>query len=187
MRGEFTVMAGVANACQAAEELIWIFDQYFFSRPLARLLNHRIKNDRKKKLCVILVLPPYADDHAHEEHHARKLALDDLTAGLELDSGKFERVGVYDLWHPSRIPGGIYCHAKAQLYDRSLLVCGSANLNRRSFTSDTELDCAVLDEDLVSEALSQALACPLSGYCLAGPYQFRGSKWRMGKAILRCL
>ncbi len=149
IRGEFTIMVGIANACQAADELIWIFDQYFFSRPLARLLNYRIRNDKKKKLCVILVLPPYADDHPLEEHHARKLALNDLTAGLMLGSGKFERVAVYDLWHPSRIPGGIYCHAKAQLYDRSLFVCGSANLNRRSFTCDTELDCAVLDEDLV--------------------------------------
>ncbi len=149
IRGEFTIMAGVANASQAANELIWIFDQYFFSRPLARLLNHQIRNDNEKKLCVILVLPPYADDHQREEHHARKLALNELTAGLMLGSGKFERVGVYDLWHPSRIPGGIYCHAKVQLYDRSLLVCGSANLNRRSFTCDTELDCAVLDEDLV--------------------------------------
>ncbi|MDD1758565.1 MAG: phospholipase D-like domain-containing protein [Methanotrichaceae archaeon] len=148
IRGEFTNMAGIANACQAADELIWIFDQYFFSRPLARLLNHQIKNDKKKKLCVILVLPPYANDHPLEEHHARKLALNDLTAGLSLGSGKFERVGVYNLWHPSRIPGGIYCHAKVQLYDRSLLVCGSANLNRRSFTCDTELNCAILDEDL---------------------------------------
>ena len=149
IRGEFTVMAGIANACQAADELIWIFDQYFFSRPLARLLNHQIKNDKKNKLCVILVLPPYADDLPHEEHHARKLALNDLTAGLTLGPGKFERIGVYNLWHPSRIPGGIYCHSKVQLYDRSLFVCGSGNLNRKSFTCDTELDCAVLDEDLV--------------------------------------
>jgi phosphatidylserine/phosphatidylglycerophosphate/cardiolipin synthase-like enzyme len=149
MRGEFTIMAGIANACQAADELIWIFDQYFFSRPLARLLNQRIKDDKKKKLCVILVLPPYADSHPHEVHHARKLALNDLTDGLMLGPGKFERVGIYNLWHHSRITGGIYCHAKVQMYDRSLLVCGSANLNRRSFTCDTELDCAVLDEDLV--------------------------------------
>jgi phosphatidylserine/phosphatidylglycerophosphate/cardiolipin synthase-like enzyme len=149
MRGEFTIMAGIANACQAADELIWIFDQYFFSRPLARLLNHLIKEDKKKKLCVIIVLPPYADNHPHEVHHARKLALNDLTDGLKLGSGEFERIGVYNLWHPSRISGGIYCHAKVQMYDRSLLVCGSANLNRRSFTCDTELDCAVLDEVLV--------------------------------------
>ena len=46
------------------------------------MLNHRIKNDREKKLCVILVLPPYADDHPLEEDHCRKLALNDLTAGL---------------------------------------------------------------------------------------------------------
>ena len=149
MRGEFTIMAGIANACQAADELIWIFDQYFFSRPLARLLNHLVKEDKKKKLCVIIVLPPYADNHPHEVHHARKLALNDLTDGLTLGSGEFERIGVYNLWHPSRISGGIYCHAKVQMYDRSLLVCGSANLNRRSFTCDSELDCAVLDEDLV--------------------------------------
>ena len=149
IRGEFTIMAGIANACQAAEELIWIFDQYFFSRPMARLLNHLIKNDKKKKLCVILILPPYSDDHPNEVHHARKLALNDLTDGLMLGPGKFERIGIYNLWHPSRIPGGIYCHAKVQLYDRSLFVCGSANLNRRSLTCDTELDCAVLDEDLV--------------------------------------
>jgi hypothetical protein len=149
IRGEFTIMAGIANACQAAEELIWIFDQYFFSRPMARLLNHLIKNDKMKKLCVILILPPYSDDHPNEVHHARKLALNDLTDGLMLGPGKFERIGIYNLWHPSRIPGGIYCHAKVQLYDRSLFVCGSANLNRRSLTCDTELDCAVLDEDLV--------------------------------------
>ena len=157
LRGEFTIMAGISNACQAAEELIWIFDQYFFSRPLARLLNHRIKSDKGKKLCVILILPPHADEHALEEHHARKLALDDLTEGLSEDQhkGRFERVAVYDLWHPTRVPGGIYCHAKVQMYDRSLLVCGSANLNRRSFTCDTELDCAVLDDDLVRKHYSR--------------------------------
>lgn len=150
-RGEFTVMAGISHACEQAEELIWIFDQYFWSRPLARLLNHRIRSDPHKRLCVIVVLPPYADSQQLHAHHLRKLALDDLTAGLASTEspGQFDRVGVFNLWDHSR-NRGIYCHAKVQTYDRDLLVCGSANLNRRSFTCDTELDCAILDAGVVN-------------------------------------
>jgi hypothetical protein len=59
-------------------------------------------------------------------------------------------VAVYDLWDPER-NRGIYCHAKVQMYDDELLVCGSGNLNRRSFTCDTEVDCAAWNPALVRE------------------------------------
>jgi phosphatidylserine/phosphatidylglycerophosphate/cardiolipin synthase-like enzyme len=148
-RGEFTLMAGVSHACTQASELIWIFDQYFFSRALSRLLNHRVRNDASKRLCVIVVLPPQADDHPVDLHRLRRLSLEDLTRGLATATpGRFDRVAVFDLWEPSQ-NRGIYCHTKVQTYDRALLVCGSGNMNRRSFTCDTELDCAVLDEAVV--------------------------------------
>jgi hypothetical protein len=149
MRGEFTIMAGISRACQKSTELIWIFDQFFFSRPLGRLLNSLVTNAPGQSLHVIVVLPPHADASFLDEHRARKLALQDLVSGLQTATpGVFNRVAVYNLWdHPRN--HGIYCHAKVQTYDQQLLVCGSANLNRRSFTCDTEIDCAVHDPVVV--------------------------------------
>lgn len=148
VRGEFTVMAGIANAVWQAQELIWMFDQYFWSLPLARLLNARLQ--ARPELRLILILPPYADGSEGMAHLARKNALQALTNGVQ------DRVGVYNMWY-QQPPGdaaasnrGIYVHAKSHTYDNSLLVCGSANLNRRSFLCDTELACAVLDPAVVT-------------------------------------
>lgn len=156
-RGEFTVMAGVARACLAANELIWICDQYFWSLPLMRLLNQRVREtsdgEGERGLNVLIVLPPHADTgFPTRQHQARLRALHALYR--DLSPAQQQRIAVYDLWHPIRggAPGmGIYVHAKAQIYDGSLLVCGSANLNRRSFTCDSELSLAVLDPAVVTQ------------------------------------
>jgi phosphatidylserine/phosphatidylglycerophosphate/cardiolipin synthase-like enzyme len=162
-RGEFTVMAGLSNAIKNASELIWLFDQYFWSRPTARLLNDLVRQPGAT-VQVIIVLPPYADVQFLHIHHARKLALNDLISGLVpgTQPGTFEppsptgsggRVAVFNTWRKPKAgeapgdPGfGIYVHAKTKMFDDKLLVCGSANINQRSHTCDTELDCAVLDE-----------------------------------------
>ncbi|MEU5689955.1 hypothetical protein DEJ48_38885 [Streptomyces venezuelae] len=147
-RGEFTVMAGIAHAVQQATELIWIFDQYLWSEAFARLLNQRLR--AVGSLRVIIVLPPHADVLTDTAHEARFRALTLLTA-----SGMQDRVAVFNPWNVVSASGnapanrGIYVHAKAHTYDGALLVCGSANLNRRSFLCDTELCCAVLDPAVV--------------------------------------
>jgi phosphatidylserine/phosphatidylglycerophosphate/cardiolipin synthase-like enzyme len=152
-RAEFTAMAGLSRAVMQATQLIWMFDQYFWSRPLARLLNARLK--AVPSLHVIVILPPHADSFVASAHHARALALDDLTAGLTKTAGEYDRVAVYNLWYDAdSLPGspvnrGIYVHAKSHTYDGDLLVCGSANLNRRSFLCDSEIACAVLDQAVV--------------------------------------
>ena len=154
-RGEFTIMAGVSNAVKQSEHLIWVLDQYFWSLPLARQLNFELTTTfgltNKPDLRVIVILPPYADGTQSTIHEVRRRALTELAAG-GLADGPDQKVAVYDLWDP-RPPAdgrGIYCHAKVQMYDGSLLVCGSANMNRRSFTCDSELCCAVADEDVVA-------------------------------------
>jgi phosphatidylserine/phosphatidylglycerophosphate/cardiolipin synthase-like enzyme len=148
--GEFTIMAGISNAISKAKELIWIFDQFFWSEPAARLLNYQLRNT--PTLCVLIILPPHADSQFPDEHRARQLALAELNQGLS--AADRARVAVYNMWHPlSSNPAngrGIYVHAKAHTYDGALLVCGSANMNRRSLTCDSELACAIVDSDIVA-------------------------------------
>jgi phosphatidylserine/phosphatidylglycerophosphate/cardiolipin synthase-like enzyme len=148
--GEFTIMAGISKAISKANELIWIFDQYFWSEPAARLLNYQLQNSAT--VCVLIILPPHADQTFPEEHRARQLALTELTQGLTADQRA--RVAIYNMWNPqggNPADGrGIYVHAKAHTYDGALLVCGSANMNRRSLTCDSELACAVVDADVVA-------------------------------------
>ena len=167
-QGEFTIMAGISHATTQATQLIWLFDQYFFSEPLARLLNHRLIEN--PNLHVIVVLPPFADSSFLDLIHLRKLALNDLVAGRNKASQVYDRVAVYNTWHPGRNQG-IYVHAKAKMFDDQLVAIGSGNLNRRSFTCDTELDCAVLDTAVVELHQQRLWKClfPSSAWPLTSP------------------
>lgn len=156
-RGEFTVMAGICNAIQQATQLITIWDQYFWSEPLSLLLAERLRQTTDLK--VLIVLPPYGSSSPKEELWFRRRALQTLWKSLT--SATRPRVKVLDTWsHPLVV--GVYVHAKVQTYDDCLLVCGSANMNRRSFTVDMELDCAVLHKPDVSYHLAN-LAHMLTG------------------------
>lgn len=57
-----------------------------------------------------------------------------------------DRVGSYDLENADGVP--IYVHAKICVVDDGWLTCGSDNFNRRSWTNDSELTCAVIDTTL---------------------------------------
>ncbi|GAB3061342.1 hypothetical protein GCM10027053_24530 [Intrasporangium mesophilum] len=161
-RGEFTVLRGYARAMSTARNLIFICDQYFWSLPAARLLNQRLR--AMQSLAVVVVLPPHADSGygavnvAESTHVARRSAIAALVAGL--DAQALGRVAVFNAWDPPQQVGGVevanrgvYVHAKAHVYDGELLVCGSANINRRSLTGDTELALAVHDPTVATSHL----------------------------------
>jgi hypothetical protein len=161
-RGEFTVLRGYARAMSTAHNLIFICDQYFWSLPAARQLNQQLRT--VPSLAVVVVLPPHADSGddgvrvASSTHVARRSAIAALVNGL--DASGLARVAVFNAWDPSNTVGGVevadrgvYVHAKAHIYDGELFVCGSANINRRSLTGDTELALAVHDPAVATAQL----------------------------------
>ena len=52
---------------------------------------------------------------------------------------------MFDLENARGLP--VYVHAKVCIIDDVWMMVGSDNLNRRSWTNDSELSCAVMDED----------------------------------------
>lgn len=154
MRGEYTVAAGVANAIKQAAQLITVWDQYFWSEPVARQLGAQLKAN--PNLLLLIVLPPYGSTDPPKELWYRRRALQTLAAML--DPASLGRVHVMNMWSTA-LGTGVYVHAKCQTYDENLLVCGSANMNRRSTENDAELDCAVLDTAVVRTQLANLYTC----------------------------
>ena len=57
-RGEFTVMAVSRTPAKQTEQLLRIFDRYFWSQAYGRRLNRRLKD--APSLRSVIVLPPWA-------------------------------------------------------------------------------------------------------------------------------
>jgi phosphatidylserine/phosphatidylglycerophosphate/cardiolipin synthase-like enzyme len=66
--------------------------------------------------------------------------------GEDIEAAGGDRVGVYGIENPAGTP--VYVHAKVCVVDDVWASVGSDNVNRRSWTHDSELSCAVIDESV---------------------------------------
>ncbi|MHA6796273.1 phospholipase D family protein [Pseudonocardia bannensis] len=140
-QGERSVARGFAKALRRARRLIYLEDQYMWSPHIARLLAEALR--RNPQLHMIVVVPRHPDvDGA--------LALPPNLVGrvqaIELcRKAAPDRVHVFDL--ENHEGEAVYVHAKVAVLDDVWASVGSANLNRRSWSHDSELTCAVLDTE----------------------------------------
>ena len=139
--GERTVALGYTKAIRRARRLIYLEDQYMWSAEVADLFAEALRANPDLHLVVVVPRHPDVDGRLALPPNliGRKRAIDVCRrAGGD-------RVHVFDLENHAGIP--VYVHAKVCVVDDVWASVGSDNFNRRSWTHDSELSCAVLDAE----------------------------------------
>jgi phosphatidylserine/phosphatidylglycerophosphate/cardiolipin synthase-like enzyme len=139
--GERSVARGFRKAIRRARRLIYVEDQFLWSTEVARTFADALVAN--PSLHLIAVVPRFFDQ-------AGVLTLRPNQVGREravqvlLDAAP-DRVAIYDIENLAGVP--VYVHAKISVIDDVWASVGSDNFNRRSWSHDSEIACAVLDEE----------------------------------------
>ncbi len=140
-KGERTIERFYRKAFARARSLLYIEDQYFWSRAVGEALAGALRGN--PDLRVIVVVPRFPDRDGLITGPAHLLGQHRAMAMVHEAGG--ERVAAYDIENERGTP--IYVHAKVVVIDDEVALLGSDNLNRRSWTHDSELSIAVFDDD----------------------------------------
>jgi phosphatidylserine/phosphatidylglycerophosphate/cardiolipin synthase-like enzyme len=139
--GERSIAAAYRKVLGRAHRLIYIEDQYLWAPGIARLLGRALAGD--PGLHLVAVVPRWAD----KDGKAAKPSLLGREQAIDVcRAAGGNRFAIYDVENHAGTP--VYVHAKVVVIDDVWAMVGSDNLNRRSWTHDSELSCAVLDETL---------------------------------------
>ena len=137
--GERSIARAYEKAFALAGSCIYLEDQYLWSAEVAAGIVAALR--RNPELHVIAVVPRYPDSDGPLAGPPSRIG--QLRAIGMLRRAAPDRVGVFDLENAAGTP--VYIHAKVCVVDDRWATCGSDNFNRRSWTSDSELTCAVVD------------------------------------------
>jgi phosphatidylserine/phosphatidylglycerophosphate/cardiolipin synthase-like enzyme len=138
-RGERSIARAYEKAFGLARSLVYVEDQYLWSEQVAASIATALL--RSPELRVVAVLPRYPDADGRVSGPPTRLGQQralDLLREVAPD-----RVAVADIENAAGAP--IYVHAKVCVVDDVWFTCGSDNFNLRSWTSDSEITCAVVD------------------------------------------
>ena len=137
--GERSIARAYLKAVGRARRLVYIEDQFLWSDEVVASFADALKSH--PQLNVIVVVPRYFDQGGvfkWPSQVGREQAMKAL-----LDAGG-RRVGIFDVENLEGTP--VYIHAKVCVIDDVWVAVGSDNFNRRSWSHDSEVSCAVLDE-----------------------------------------
>jgi phosphatidylserine/phosphatidylglycerophosphate/cardiolipin synthase-like enzyme len=133
-------MLGNLKAIGNAERLVYVEDQYLWSEEVGDHFAGALRANPDLRLVVVLPMVPDREGAVSEvpQLYGRSLAMRKI-----IEAGG-DRAAFFGLTNDSGLP--VYVHSKTCIIDHRWASVGSDNLNRRSWTSDSEIACAVLDE-----------------------------------------
>ncbi|MCT4353955.1 phospholipase D family protein [Streptomyces sp. Je 1-79] len=138
--GERSIARGYLKALRRARALIYVEDQYLWSpRVVASFARALAQNPGLRMIGVIPSVPEQDGRLTLPMNLIGRIAALD-----ELRRAGGGRVAVYGLENQAGTP--VYVHAKVCVIDDMWASVGSDNINLRSWTHDSELSCAVVDE-----------------------------------------
>jgi phosphatidylserine/phosphatidylglycerophosphate/cardiolipin synthase-like enzyme len=139
--GERSIARGYSKAVKRARRLIYLEDQYLWSKRVAHLFARALEDNPDLHLIAVVPRHPDVDGRLALPPNmiGRRQAIDACREASP------HRVHVFDVENHDGTP--VYVHAKVCVIDDVWASVGSDNFNRRSWTHDSELSCAVLDDD----------------------------------------
>ena len=140
--GERTIARAYSKAVRRACRLIYVEDQYLWSEDVANLFAAALSEN--PDLHLVAVVPRYPDVDGRLELPPNMVGREQAIAVCR--EATRDRVHVFDIENHSGNP--VYVHAKVCVIDDVWASVGSDNLNRRSWTHDSELSCAVIDDTI---------------------------------------
>jgi phosphatidylserine/phosphatidylglycerophosphate/cardiolipin synthase-like enzyme len=139
-QGERSIARGYQKAFRRARRLIYVEDQFLWSREVAKTFADALV--ASPQLHLIAVVPRYFDQAGAVTLPPNQIGREEAVKVL-LEAAP-DRVAIYDVENPAGVP--VYVHAKVCVVDDVWTSVGSDNFNRRSWSHDSEISCAVMDE-----------------------------------------
>ncbi|RZU53869.1 phosphatidylserine/phosphatidylglycerophosphate/cardiolipin synthase-like enzyme [Krasilnikovia cinnamomea] len=140
--GERSIARAYRKAVRRARSLIYVEDQYLWSREVADLFAAALREN--PALHLVVVVPRHADVDGRFALPPNQVGR--VEAVRVCRDAAPDRVHVFDVENHAGTP--VYVHAKVCVVDDTWSSVGSDNFNRRSWSHDSELSCAVLDTEL---------------------------------------
>lgn len=143
--GERSVALGNAKVVRHAQRLVYLEDQYLWSAEVGRHFATALRENPGLRMIAVIPLEPDMDGAVSRpaQLYGRRLAMEQLLEAAP------DRVALYGLMNEAGYP--VYVHAKVCVVDDVWASVGSDNFNRRSWTTDSEVACAVQDARVVRD------------------------------------